>query len=792
MARVVNPNIDGVFFGLALSENDKFAAAYTNNNQVIVASLVTGEFTTIDPEPFVTQMELQAIRFVGNNNILMWSKSQYLIYTVNGNIVSQGSENEGEYNNIVHIFYRDKLNMMFVLWTGERDEWRLILKGTLNGSEQNEKTQTKGKMSDFHCEASITFLDNYFRTGYACVIHKSSFHYSEQPNEIILGSRDPDGDHSFALVRIALSGSKYITEEVIQEGLSTRINDIQIFERNSSSPSQNPWIVGVMVDEFLLYRDNCDFKPIFLKLPQNVHNIPIRPRHSISTVTFASHDTVFVAGVKKTMFLWNVASGEHLRTLDAHFGRILNLDSVSHLNQNILISSSLDHTIKIWNMENIFEKSFSVSAMEDEIVKISVAKDNPTLAAVQTRKSIGIWDIRSHRYIASLVANVSGTAVSDSLLAADGRTIVAIESDQLLLWDLRTQSVINSVAAPNAFQIFYMNKEALIGTSFFPKKSIQKFSGVIYRQVDSAEQKIARLTIYSIIDFSVQYNFEYPCRLFRECVVMKDGVTGVVITLFKGHDSLLVFDAVEKTQKMKFRPRQSKKQKDVMIQKLIAIPSSNNQIIVMEGESKGTVWDIRVRKFHRTLNQFSGIVSNDGKLGLFAPQKGGLFVIDMRSGQIAKTLIGNVPEGVNDVVCSFSPNGQYVFYYHSGFKTLRVFRVLDCQLIGTFRPHATIKCWSYDPDGLFVIIGAHDGSLLTIVLNDPMMKEETLNKIGLLPCRRHLAEFLHIHVPEEAELDTFDLKNLGAVTAAVTRFKSLLDNKKGGGVTKKSHVCSVM
>ncbi|EFP10882.1 hypothetical protein CRE_30786 [Caenorhabditis remanei] len=734
IARVVNPNIDGVFFGLAVSENDKFAAAYTNNNQVIVASLVTGEFTAIDPEPFVTQMELQAIRFVGNNNILMWSKSQYLIYTVNGNIVSQGSESEGEHNNLVHIFYRDKLNMMFLLWTGERDEWRLVLKGTLN----DEKTQTKGKLNNFYCEASITFLDNYFRKGFACVAHKSSL--------------DPDGDHNFALVRIALSGSKYITEDVIQEGLPNRINDIKIFERNcagSQSQNQNPWIVGVMIDSFLLYRDNCEFKPIFLKLPLNVRNIPIRPRHTTTAVTFASHDTVFVAGVRKHLFLWNVASTELLRSLDAHFGRILNLDSVSQLGQNILISSSLDHTIKIWNMENIFEKSFSVSTMEQSIEKISVAKDNPTLAAVQTRKNIGIWDIKSHRYIASLVANVHGAVVSDSLLAADGRTIVANESDQLLLWDLRTQSVIHSVHAPNVFQIFYMNKEALIG---------KRRKGE---------------------ELPIQNKFQ-------------DGVTGVVITLFKGHDSLLVFDAVEKTQKMKFRPRQSKKQKDVMINKIIAMPSNSNQVIVVESDNKASVWDIRVRKFHRTLTQFNGVVSNDGKLGLFAPAKGGLFVIDMRSGQVAKTLIGNVTEGVNDVTCSFSPNGQYVFYYHSGHKTLRVFRVLDCQLIGTFRPHATITCWSYDPDGFFVILGAQDGSLLTVVLNDPLAKEETLNKIALLPCRRHLAEFLHIHVPEEAELDTFDLRNLGAVTAAVTRFKSLLDNKKGGGVTKKSHVCSIM
>lgn len=81
---------------------------------------------------------------------------------------------------------------------------------------------------------------------------------------------------------------------------------------------------------------------------------------------------------------------------------------------------------------------------------------------------------------------------------------------------------------------------------------------------------------------------------------------------------------------------------------------------------------------------------------------------------------------------------------------------------------------------------------MTVVLNDYSSKEETIAKIATLPCRRHLADYLHIHITEESDLDAFDLRNLGAVTAAVTRFKSLLGSKKGGGVTKKSHVCLIM
>ncbi|CAB3397348.1 unnamed protein product [Caenorhabditis bovis] len=764
IARVVNPNIDGVFFGLALSKDDKFAASYTNNNQIIITSLVTGEFISIEPESLVTQMELQNIAFIANNNILVWSKSTYLMYTVDGRLISQGSESDGENNNIIHIFHRDKFNILYLLWNGERDDWNLVLTGNV----RDDKTNSKGKLINFHCEADITFVDDYFRHGYACITHKSS--------------SDLEGDHSFALARIELSESKYIIREIIRENLSDRINHIVIFHRQSSSGTDRNtnWVVGICVENFILYRENCGYEPILLHLPFNIRNIPIRPRHTTSTVSFASHDTVFVAGIRKHLYLWNVKTTELLRSVDAHFGRILNLESISQKGQNILISSSLDHSIKIWNMENIFEKSFSVSTMDQPIEKISVARDNSTLAAVQTRKNIGIWDIRSHRYIASLVANVHGAVVSDSLIASDGRTIVAVESDHLLLWDLRTQSVINSVHAPNVFQIFYMNRETFIGA--------------IYKQVDSAEQKIARMTIYNVADFSVQYTFEYPCRFFKECAVLKDEVTGVVATLLKGHDSLLIFDAVERVQKMKFRPRQTKKQKDVLISKIIAMPHNNNQVIVMESDNKACVWDIRNRKFLRHLPQFNGIISSDGKTGLFAPAKGGLFVIDIKTGLTAKTLIGNVTEGVNDVTCSFTPNGQYVVYFHSGHKTLRVFRVLDSQLIGTFRPHATITCWNYDPKGNLIIVGAQDGSLLSLVLRDPLLKEETLINMAKLPCRRHLADYLHLPIPEESRIDIFDLHNLGAVTAAVTRFKSLLDNKKsgGGGMAKKSHVCLVM
>ena len=77
----------------------------------------------------------------------------------------------------------------------------------------------------------------------------------------------------------------------------------------------------------------------------------------------------------------------------------------------------------------------------------------------------------------------------------------------------------------------------------------------------------------------------------------------------------------------------------------------------------------------------------------------------MKTGATARTLIGYVAEGVNDVRAEFTPTGKHVLYYHNGYQTLRAFRVSDGKLIGTLRPHAQITTWTCDSKGEKVVIG---------------------------------------------------------------------------------------
>ena len=76
-----------------------------------------------------------------------------------------------------------------------------------------------------------------------------------------------------------------------------------------------------------------------------------------------------------------------------------------------------------------------------------------------------------------------------------------------------------------------------------------------------------------------------------------------------------------------YRPRITKKQtKDIVIRSLRAHPTNTNQLIIMDADTRGAIFDISTKKFVRLLPEFSGEITADGKLGIYAPAKGGLHV----------------------------------------------------------------------------------------------------------------------------------------------------------------------
>ena len=79
--------------------------------------------------------------------------------------------------------------------------------------------------------------------------------------------------------------------------------------------------------------------------------------------------------------------------------------------------------------------------------------------------------------------------------------------------------------------------------------------------------------------------------------------------------------------------------------------------------------------------------------------------LDLRHGTVLRTLIPKIAEGIFTVICKFNATNEYVLYYHSGRKTLRVFRARDGVMIANYRVPSDLSSLESTTDGYSVVLG---------------------------------------------------------------------------------------
>lgn len=115
-------------------------------------------------------------------------------------------------------------------------------------------------------------------------------------------------------------------------------------------------------------------------------------------------------------------------------------------------------------------------------------------------------------------------------------------------------------------------------------------------------------------------------------------------------------------------------------------------------------------------------------------------------------------EGVFTVICMFTEGDEYVLYYHSGKKTLRVFRVSDCEMIANYRMQAELTAIRSTADGKSIVLGTVDGCISVLAIADPQ-NANNFDYLQQLPSRD----------PDVSnnELDGPDLIHTGPISLSV-------------------------
>ena len=87
---------------------------------------------------------------------------------------------------------------------------------------------------------------------------------------------------------------------------------------------------------------------------------------------------------RKDLYIWSMETERLSKVVSAHFQRILDVIPLTSGRDNCVITSSLDRSIKVWNLNYIFEEDHHIDKHELTIDKISISS-RAGLAVTVTR-----------------------------------------------------------------------------------------------------------------------------------------------------------------------------------------------------------------------------------------------------------------------------------------------------------------------------------------------------------------------------------------------------------------------
>jgi WD40 repeat protein len=354
---------------------------------------------------------------------------------------------------------------------------------------------------------------------------------------------------------------------------------------------------------------------IYLALPHGVRNISTKLMQSNSIMISSKMDYA-IAGVRKNLYVWSLESKLLMKVLDAHFGRIIQLEALVVGNWNSCVTSSIDRSVKVWNINNIFEQVHVIDRHELQIDSISLSDDGE-LAITATRSCVGVWELKTGRLISKLADSPLGAIVTHAEITPNGKYIISSETGKMIIWNRITEQVLYKQDQPACHQVTLLeNGEKFLAVS------CPNYNNAC--QIGGEDAKLtAKAIVRSIPEGEILYKFEYPVKCtpgvpFRKAIINADGSNIIVATIDKtNRDALSVYNADngQHIHKVTLRGCGIKEMLN-----LVALPHKSSQVAVISNE-KGCMIDIKTKKTIRSVPKWDGSSTKDGKYGLYAPTR---------------------------------------------------------------------------------------------------------------------------------------------------------------------------
>lgn len=152
----------------------------------------------------------------------------------------------------------------------------------------------------------------------------------------------------------------------------------------------------------------------------------------VYAIALSPLDPLLASSSGTTIKLWDVQTGQPLRTLTGHLDVIYCL--VMSPDGTLLLSGSADKSIRLWDLQT-GQRLGTIAQHTDTVLSLALSPNGRTLASGSLYDPIKLWDLETNRELASL----SGQAGRIEALAfsPDGLCLASGSSDgSVALWDV--------------------------------------------------------------------------------------------------------------------------------------------------------------------------------------------------------------------------------------------------------------------------------------------------------------------------------------------------------------------
>ena len=142
-----------------------------------------------------------------------------------------------------------------------------------------------------------------------------------------------------------------------------------------------------------------------------------------------------------TVKLWNIKTGEEIRTLRGHQSGIPDV-SISPDGET-LASASEDGTVKLWNMET-GQEIRTLRGHQSRVMSVRISLDGKTVASGSHDGTVKLWNMKTGKEIRTLPGHQS--KIKSVRISPDGETLASAGNDGIVkLWNTKTGEEIRTL-----------------------------------------------------------------------------------------------------------------------------------------------------------------------------------------------------------------------------------------------------------------------------------------------------------------------------------------------------------